>query len=282
MASYKRQRKHGVRAQTIQGPTWLFDQQGAAPNKPEMNRITIMYQGITNVYPTLSGAYGTWRAIASFPNCFCQAACINPIQQGSLRYQRTGSVVNLLRLHGTFQAAAASTMDDDKIESFGGRILILYDRQTNGGLDNGTNPDGPAFIGDLLAGQRFQGSTGTQWSSEINLNFAERFIVLYDKKFTFPELIKGAQYFGSGMAGITTSVTQPGDGTTSWGFHEIDVDLTGLRTVFNSEALDTNNLCRQIQSGGIYTYFISDAKDIVRGNTYVWQNKGILTLDFEA
>lgn len=105
------------------------------------------------------------------------------------------------------------------------RIIVLYDRQTNGAL-----PAIGTIMGDTIAA----GTTSVNGPlSGLNVNNRDRFMVLRDRKVLLPEV------GGSGVtmdANVVTSTNDQGKGSLS--YNEF-IKLKGLETCYNTTAAGT-------------------------------------------
>lgn len=106
---------------------------------------------------------------------------LNLIQAGSSFFNRVGRKVEMksLLIEITLRpvVAARSTASDTA------RILVVYDRQTNGAL--------PA-ISDILQDTEQNGTNTTQANSNINLNNRDRFQIIRDIRMCLPAITNAA------------------------------------------------------------------------------------------
>lgn len=100
---------------------------------------------------------------------------VNAVRTGSTFCNRIGRKMEMksIRLVGFISPIRAQTLYDYV------RILIVYDRQTNGAL--------PA-IGDILQSTDQAAANGTSAFSGINLNNRDRFVIIRDGRFSLPEV----------------------------------------------------------------------------------------------
>lgn len=140
---------------------------------------------------------------------------VNLVQQGTAFSQRIGNKIKMksVRIRMFLKTSTAPQLVVIPL-----RILLVYDRQTNGAYINNT----------LLLGQANQNGNlgvGSQ-TDNINPNFFDRFVVLMDKFIAAPPI----------AAGVLTSILTIG--ATESKTHIVDefIRLKGLDTVFNTTA----------------------------------------------
>lgn len=114
--------------------------------------------------------------------------CINLIQVGSSMFNRIGRKIEMRSIRlvcdlSTINATRAT------IDSEIGRIMVIYDRQTNG-----ANP----AMADFLQDTDQLGTNTTSPLGGINMNNRERFVTIIDKKITVPQ--------ATDTAGVLTNV----------------------------------------------------------------------------
>jgi len=103
--------------------------------------------------------------------------CLNFIQVGSSMFNRIGRRVEMKSIRFTMEwnvINAARVCDMDY-----GRIIIVYDRQTNGAY--------PA-ITDVIQDTDQTGANTTTSLSGINMNNRDRFVVIMDKRIYLPQV----------------------------------------------------------------------------------------------
>lgn len=103
--------------------------------------------------------------------------CPNLIQVGSSMFNRIGRKVEMRSIRLVANIATLNTTRTT-LTPDAGRIMVVYDRQTNGAF--------PA-IADILQDTDQAGANLTDSVSGINMNNRERFVTLIDKKFTIPQ-----------------------------------------------------------------------------------------------
>ena len=161
---------------------------------------------------------------------------MNGIQTGSGYFNRVGSKVELksIQIKAYISILATSTQDF-------GRVLLVYDRQTNGAA--------PSYS-DLIQGRQQDGLTLTNNSFDmVNLDNRDRFVILRDKCF----FLSSETY----TAGVITNVfPQPTDKEMVIDWY---VKLKGLTTHFKS----TTNPCTSvdINTGALYLVNVSGGTD---------------------
>lgn len=154
---------------------------------------------------------------------------INLIQEGSGFYNRIGRRIEMQSLHLTGQITCRNVQSNQDYC----RILVVYDRQTNGIL-----PSAAAILADYDQ----QGAVSTGVYSGVNPDYRERFLILADIRLTMP---------GTSNASPGTSVTNGVD---------------PLVTTFNiNRFIRLRNLATQYQS----THNPSIIDDISTGALYV-------------
>jgi len=119
-------------------------------------------------------------------NSTANIQCINLIQSGSGFFNRVGRRIEMQSLHVTGevnQTTTATTYNDYA------RILVIYDRQTNGAL--------PSYA-TIMAAYDQSGTASTTYLSGVNPDERERFLVLMDQRLVLP-----ACPGGSGVTGAT-------------------------------------------------------------------------------
>lgn len=99
---------------------------------------------------------------------------LNGVQSGSAFYNRIGNKITMKSLHLTGMIASNSAATPASVPEFL-RIIVFYDKQCNGAAP---------VIGDILANYDNTGTATTTSVSGINMNNAERFIILMDNRVT--------------------------------------------------------------------------------------------------
>jgi len=142
--------------------------------------------------------------------------------QGAAPYQRIGQkIVNKsLHLRGFITATAAAGAIPEDL----GRIVVVYDEQTNGAA--------PAWA-DVVYSYTAAGSSASSAFDGLNMNNRERFKVLVDEQIRFPACTMGSS------AGVVSALFQPdATGNTAaakWNFERY-VRLNGLVTHYKATA----------------------------------------------
>lgn len=150
--------------------------------------------------------------------------CLNLVRAGSSFFNRIGRRIELKNI--TFSAIIAPLRTSTAATSEYVRILIVYDRQTNG-----ANP----AIADILQSTDQSGANTTSSFSGINLNNRDRFRIFADERITLPNItVVGA---------ITTSPS---------------VDIDPMKTTFNIK--------RFIKLGRELTQYKADSAPAVVGD----------------
>lgn len=119
-------------------------------------------------------------------NSTANIQCINLIQSGSGFYNRVGRRIEMQSIQVTGevnQTTTATTYNDYA------RILVIYDRQTNGAL--------PSYA-TIMASYDQSGTASTNYLSGVNPDERERFVVLMDQRLVLP-----ACPGGTGVTGAT-------------------------------------------------------------------------------
>lgn len=151
--------------------------------------------------------------------------CVNLIAPGTTFYQRIGRRVELksLHLYGYIQDTAVVATAADY-----GRILVIYDRQTNGVLPT---------MSTMLLNYDQLGATSTNYLSGLNPDQRERFLILADIRLHLP-------------ASSATGMSGASDGaTTSFNINRF-INLKGLSTQFKSDSATA--VIGDIATGGLY------------------------------
>ncbi|MDG0901972.1 capsid/nuclear shuttle family protein [Pseudomonas sp. L01] len=157
-------------------------------------------------------------------NATGSVTCLNLIRAGSSFFNRIGRRVELKNI--TFSAAVAPLRTSTTSTSEYIRIIVVYDRQTNG-----ANP----AIADVLQSVDQAGANTTTSFSGINLNNRDRFRIFIDERITLPNItVAGA---------ITTSPS---------------VDIDPLKTTFNIK--------RFVKLGRELTQYKADSAPAVVGD----------------
>lgn len=131
------------------------------------------------------------------PSCTtAQFTLLNGVQEGSSFFNRVGRKVMMRSLHLTggviLSGNSATAMTDEYL-----RHMIVYDRQPNGAV--------PA-ISDILLDYDNTGTTTTTSVSGLNMNNADRFVILRDMRVIVPNSDLNNQTL-NGVAGIIDYTT---------------------------------------------------------------------------
>lgn len=155
---------------------------------------------------------------------------INLVQVGSSMFNRIGRKIEMrsVRVTGTMNTftVTRATLTPDF-----GRIMIVYDRQTNGAY--------PAMA-DILQDTEQSGTNTTNSLSGLNMNNRERFVTVMDKRFTLPQ--------ATATAGVLTNV-YPNDEACPVKIDEFR-KLRGMTTHFKADS--NAAVIGDIATGGLY------------------------------
>lgn len=171
--------------------------------------------------------------------------CVNQIQAGSSFFNRIGRKIEMksIRLTGMIvNVSAARTTGPDYL-----RIMVVYDRQTNGVLPT---------IANIL---QDTDQTGTNYNSAlcgINLDFRERFKVVIDKRIYLPATVSTAGG-GSTYVAFTNQ-----DNMIMDEFRKIN----GLQTHYKADSGPA--VIGDVATGGLY--ILSQSENIAAG-TEAWE-----------
>lgn len=104
--------------------------------------------------------------------------CLNLIQVGSSMFNRIGRRLEMVsvRFSGNLSFITSLGANRNSITDYG-RIIVVYDRQTNGAY--------PA-ITDVLQDTDQAGNNTTSALSGLNMNNRERFVTILDHRFSIP------------------------------------------------------------------------------------------------
>jgi len=209
MASYKRQRKHGVRAQTI-----YWDAKGAMDgSKTELKQVCKFFDfNETNKMPF---SQGLPAATAPF-----MPQILNDTRGGTKYWQRIGRQISMESVEIRIQMRAFAATSGGGVA----RIIVAYDRQTNGAA-----PILSDILTNVQPGSTAPGATPATVSPVAPWRW-DRFEILYDRAFPVPD-INQPDPVGAPDALITAIV----DGAQPWWFHHIKLDLEGRVTTYNGD-----------------------------------------------
>lgn len=162
----------------------------------------------TKVVDTVNGSGNITLNLNTTPNL----DAMNLIQSGSAFYQRVGRRVEMqsLHLYGFLNQTGTAAQ-----EGFA-RILVIYDRQTNGAL--------PSYA-TLMANYDQSGTATSSVYSGLNPDERERFVILADFKITTPY--------------VTAATFVPGSTDGPSGTYKIDrfIKLRGLQTHYKADSV---------------------------------------------
>lgn len=181
---------------------------------------------------------------------------LNLIAAGSSFFNRVGRKVEMLSVELAFQFGIVSqtvTTPQDWA-----RILIVYDRQTNG-----ANPT----ISDILQDSDSLGANSFSVTAGLNLNNRDRFLVIYDERIQLPGL--------TNTAGVLTNIypnSFGGRNGMSSGYGNIHIyrKLRGLVTHYKADT--ATPVVGDIATGGL---FIITLGALATGNFQVspWKSR---------
>lgn len=183
----------------------------------------------------------------NFVNTLAAFVLLNPVQQGPAYYNRIGSRIELssLNLRGIINPLFVN----NAVRPFDiGRIIIFYDRQTNGVL--------PTQV-DLLQTRDQAGNATNVGLSPINLDNRDRFLIIRDYQMYFPE------NDGTGITRLVNTQGKEGNNEYSINMH---IKLKGLQTMYKS----TSNpiTAGDIATGGLFIGFISHSTTASKACTW--------------
>jgi len=171
---------------------------------------------------------------------------LNFIRAGSSFYNRIGRKIELKNL----QIECRLNLVDDAAGrnpplSYN-RIMIVYDRQTNGAFPSMT---------DILQDVDQAGTNSTDVMSEINLNNRERFTILRDWRFLTPDC--STQQVAAGNMQMANSTTFPDSlGEQQNGLWKFFIPLKGLLTQYKADSAPA--VIGDIATGGLYLITFGD------------------------
>lgn len=181
----------------------------------------------------------------TFPiNNTCVVQPMNLVQIGSTFCQRIGRRISMqsVHLHGSIDGGVNQNFFNDYC-----RMLIVYDRQTNGTL--------PSIVSilqntDTNAVNVAPGAANTQSAYiDLNLNNRERYLVLMDERIWLPPC-------NSAGAGNTLLATE-GSQKTQFNINRF-VKLKGLETHFQADTINPP-VIGDVATGGLYLVIVGSA-----------------------
>jgi len=207
--------------------------------RPPRRRQTVipglLYQTRTEKKVLFTGTADPTNATLAF-NTTGNVVCVNLIQVGSSMFNRIGRKIEMksIRLCGKINTAAVTraTLSPDHA-----RIMIIYDRQTNG-----ANP----AITDFLQDTDQAGTNTTDSFSGINMNNRERFVTIMDKRFILPQ--------ATATAGVLTNVF-PNDVMIPVRVDEFR-KLRGLTTHYKADSNPA--VIGDVSTGGLFIISLSE------------------------
>lgn len=118
-------------------------------------------------------------------NSTAQITCINLVQSGSGFFNRVGRRIEMqsIQVTGEVNQTETGTLYNDYA-----RILVIYDRQTNGAL--------PSYA-TIMASYDQSGTASTNYLSGVNPDERERFLVLMDQRLVLPSCPGGTGVTGA-------------------------------------------------------------------------------------
>lgn len=159
---------------------------------------------------------------------------LNPVLSGAGFFNRIGAKLNMksLRVRGFIQNISTCVQD-------AGRIIIFYDRQTNGAAPS---------IDTLLQTRNNAGTASTTGLSEINLDNRDRFVILRDKHIILPSCTNEAGV----LTNYAPQITTQGD-KSEFIFDEF-IKLKGLQTMYSA----STGLVGDIRTGGLFMVLVCE------------------------
>lgn len=174
---------------------------------------------------------------------------LNLVQVGSSFFNRVGRRIELksLTLRGIF--ATLRTVANESI----GRILVVYDAQTNGAL--------PAIADLLQTTDQTGANTNTPYSG-INMNYRDRFQILRDYQCYLPSF--------TDTAGV---VTNPGyiDNTINFPNFKIHIKLKNLLTQYRADSSPA--VIGDIATGGLFMIVFGSLATGTTGWSLFWESR---------
>lgn len=168
-------------------------------------------------------------------NTTAQITCLNLIQVGSSMFNRIGRKIEMRSIR-LVVSIFTNTVTRATVLPDHGRIMLIYDRQTNGAF--------PA-IADILQDTDQAGANTTEALSGLNMNNRERFVTIMDKKITLPQ--------ATATAGVLTNVF-PNDTMLPIKFDEFR-KLNGLTTHYKADSNPA--VIGDISTGAMYLVCLS-------------------------
>lgn len=164
-------------------------------------------------------------------------AAINLVTAGSSFFQRVGRKIEMKSVELSYQISPITSQTLATAQDWL-RILIVYDRQTNGALPN---------VSDVLQDTDAAGANTTNIASGVNLNNRDRFLVIYDDRTQLPQV--------TNTMGVLTNVfpnSFGGRNGTSSGFGNVHIfrKLKGLVCHFKADSVP--GVIGDVATGGLF------------------------------
>lgn len=163
---------------------------------------------------------------------------INLIQVGSSMFNRIGRKIEMRSIRISGQLFTATVTRATVVPDYA-RVLIIYDRQTNGAFPT---------VSDILQDTDQAGTNTTEAFSGLNMNNRERFVTIMDKRFTIPQ--------ATATAGVLTNVFPQNE------MYPIKIDefrrLRGLTTHYKADSNPA--VIGDVSTGGLYAVSIAQTQ----------------------
>lgn len=163
---------------------------------------------------------------------------LNLITAGSSFFNRVGRKIEMKSVEFEFQPGVLTLSIASPVDQ--GRILIVYDRQTNGAI--------PA-LADVIQDTDSAGTNTSNALAGLNLNNRDRFLIIMDKRIELPQV--------TNTAGVVTNVwpnsfggAEDGDGGAGVGVVHAYRKLKGLVTHFKADSAPA--AIGDIATGGLF------------------------------
>lgn len=182
---------------------------------------------------------------------------VNLLTVGSSQFQRTGRRIAMK----FFQLKGIFTQNTIQVNPDMCRILVVYDRQTNG-----ITPTASTIMSNT-------DQTGTQYATGYgqfkDLNKSERFLILADRKHLMPESYLSAAAGNTIISSTSAASAGALDSPTLKSIYvDMFIPLRGLETQFIKDS--SPGAIGDMASGSLTVYFISHAP----ANAVGWQFQG--------
>jgi len=105
--------------------------------------------------------------------------CLNLVVAGSSFFNRIGRKIEMksVQLRAKFNPTGTANPEPQY-----SRVMIVYDRQTNGAVPS---------LSDIIQSTTFDGTNSTSAFSGQNLNNRDRFVVVHDRRVVLPPVVAG-------------------------------------------------------------------------------------------